>query len=249
MRAALERSLELLEPLPPGPEHVETYGRMSSLEALSGRSPELGLEWAEKAVSLGEELGLRRELVRAYQWRGLMRCELGDLAGIDDLEHGLAETIELRMSLAIPAYVNLADHVWRQRGPARGVGDPEEGDRHRRRGAEARRPGRWRSHAGCSTTSVAGTSSSRSPRAFAASRRRTAPPSQARWRRGMPHSFSSAVGRSKRAQLSPRHVLEGARKIEDPQVLGPALVASALVAEAQRRRGISPPQRRGVPIT
>ena len=50
MRAALERALELLEPLPPGPEHVEIYGRMASLEALSGRSPQLGLEWAEKAV-------------------------------------------------------------------------------------------------------------------------------------------------------------------------------------------------------
>ena len=58
MRAALERSLELLEPLLPGPEHVETYGRMASLEALSGRSPEMGLEWAE-------EVGVARRGARA----------------------------------------------------------------------------------------------------------------------------------------------------------------------------------------
>ena len=118
MRAALERSLELLEPLPPGPEHVETYGRMASLESMSGGSPQLGLDWAEKAVSLGEELRLPRELSRAYQWRGLMRCELGDLAGIEDLERGLALALEFREVGLIPAYVNLADHVWRQRGPA-----------------------------------------------------------------------------------------------------------------------------------
>ncbi len=86
MRAALEHSLELLEPLPPGPEHVDTYGRMASLESSAAARRRLALEWAEKAVSLGEELGLRRELVRAYQWRGLMRCELGDLAGLEDLE-------------------------------------------------------------------------------------------------------------------------------------------------------------------
>ncbi len=49
MRAALERSLEILEPLPPGPEHVEIYGRMASLESMSGGSPQLALDWAEKA--------------------------------------------------------------------------------------------------------------------------------------------------------------------------------------------------------
>ena len=119
MRAALERSLELLEPLPPGPEHVETYGRMASLESIerAGRRRS-GSSGRRRRSSLGEELGLRRELVRAYQWRGLMRCELGDLAGIEDLERGLAEAIDLRMPLVIPAYVNLADQVWRQRGPA-----------------------------------------------------------------------------------------------------------------------------------
>ena len=74
-------------------------GGWSSLEALSGRSPEAWARVGGEGDRLGEQLGLRRELVRAYQWRGLMRCELGDLAGIEDLERALAEAIELRMVL------------------------------------------------------------------------------------------------------------------------------------------------------
>jgi class 3 adenylate cyclase/tetratricopeptide (TPR) repeat protein len=232
MRAALERSLELLEPLPPGPEHVETYGRMASLEALSGRSPEIGLEWAEKAVSLGEKLGLRRELVRAYQWRGLMRCELGDLGGIADLEHGLAETIELRMPLAIPAYVNLADHVWRQRGPAPALEIQRKAiDMSTRRGGTPTWPqaescwmlydlGRWdellevaegvrsfeEAHGAAQPGAMAGTYA-----AFVLIRR----------------------GAIDESATVAENVLAHARRIEDPQVLGPALVASALVADAQ----------------
>ena len=77
MRAALERALELVEPLSPGPEHVEIYGRMAALESLSGGSPQVGFEWADKSVALGEELGLRREVVRGYQWRGMARCGSG----------------------------------------------------------------------------------------------------------------------------------------------------------------------------
>jgi class 3 adenylate cyclase/tetratricopeptide (TPR) repeat protein len=232
MRAALDRSLELLEPLSPGPEHVETYGRMSSLEALSGRSPEASLEWAERAIDLGEQLGLRRELVRAYQWRGLMRCELGDLAGIEDLERGLAEAIELRMVLAISAYVNLADHVWRQRGPAAALEIQRAAiDVATKRGGVPTWPqaescwmlydlGRWdqlldvadgirrveEAHGAAQPGAMAGTYA-----AFVLIRR----------------------GALDKGAPAAEDMLELARRIEDPQVLGPALVAAALVAEAQ----------------
>jgi class 3 adenylate cyclase/tetratricopeptide (TPR) repeat protein len=117
MEEAQRKAIAVLEPLPPGPELVEAYARMSPLSSFMGLPPQEALDWAERAIALGEQLGLRRELIRPLQWRGLMRCELGDLAGIEDLERSLAEVLELR-GIAIPAFVNLADQVWRQRGPA-----------------------------------------------------------------------------------------------------------------------------------
>jgi class 3 adenylate cyclase/tetratricopeptide (TPR) repeat protein len=231
MRAALERSLELLEPLPPGPELVETFGRMASVESMSGGSPQRGLEWAEKAVSLGEELGLRRELVRAYQWRGLMRCELGDLAGIEDLERGLAETIDLRMPPAIPAYVNLADAVWRQRGPAAALEIQREAiELATRRGGTPTWPqaescwmlydlGRWDE-----LLQVAD-----GIRRFEETHGAAQPGAMAQ---GYAAFVLVQRGALEEGAATAANVLEHARKIEDPQVLGPALVASALVDEA-----------------
>ena len=126
METALDRALELLEPLPPGSELVDIYGRRAALESMKAQSPARALEWAEKAIALAESLGERRGLVRGLMWRGLMRCELGDLAGIEDLERALHDAIELRVVM-IPAYINLADQVWRQRGPAAALEIQEAG--------------------------------------------------------------------------------------------------------------------------
>ncbi len=126
METALDRALELLEPLPPGSELVDIYGRRAALESMKAQSPARALEWAEKAIALAESLGERRGLVRGLMWRGLMRCELGDLAGIEDLERALHDAVELRVVM-IPAYVNLADQVWRQRGPAAALEIQEAG--------------------------------------------------------------------------------------------------------------------------
>jgi class 3 adenylate cyclase/tetratricopeptide (TPR) repeat protein len=231
MRAALERSLELLEPLPPGPEHVETYGRMASLESMSGGSPQLGLDWAEKAVLLGEELRLPRELSRGYQWRGLMRCELGDLAGIEDLERGLALALEFREVGLIPAHVNLADHVWRQRGPAAALEIQRAAiEFAERRGGTPTWPqaescwmlydlGRWDELL-----------------EVAEGIRRVEEAHGAAQPGAMAQTYAALVliqrGAYDAGASLTASMLERARKIEDPQVLGPALVASALVAEA-----------------
>ena len=232
MRGALERSLELLEPLPPGPELVDTYGRMASLESFSGRAPEIGLEWAEKAVSLGVELGLRQELIRAYQWRGLLRCELGDLAGLEDIELALAETVELRLPLMIPAYVNLADQVWRQHGPAAALEIQTEAiELSIKRGGTPTWPqgescwmlydlGRWDELL-----------------RVAEDVRRVEELHGAAQPGTMAQTYTAAVlvqrGAVDESAAAAEDALAHARTIEDPQVLGPALVVSALVAEAQ----------------
>jgi class 3 adenylate cyclase/tetratricopeptide (TPR) repeat protein len=232
MRAALERSLELMQPLPPGPELVETFGRMASAESMSGGSPTIGLEWAEKAVSLGEDLRLPRELSRAYQWRGLMRCELGDLAGIEDLERGLAMALEVRHVGVIPAYVNLADQVWRQRGPAAALEIQTEAiELATRRGGTPTWPqaescwmlydlGRWDE-----LLQVA-----EGIRSFEETHGAAQPGAMAQ---GYAAFVLIRRGALEQGAVTAANVLAHARKIEDPQVLGPALVASALVAEAQ----------------
>jgi class 3 adenylate cyclase/tetratricopeptide (TPR) repeat protein len=229
MRAALERSLELLEPLPPGPELVETYGRMASLTSLSGESPEIALGWAAKAVSLGEELGLRRELVRAYQWRGLMRCELGDLSGIEDLEHSLAEAIELRMVLMIPAYVNLADQVWRQRGPAAALEIQTTAiNLSRSRGGNPT----WPQGESCWMLYDLG---EWDELLLVAEEIRLAEQERGAAQPGAMAQTYKALVMTHRGLPDGAVVAEAAlahaRRIEDPQVLGPALVASALVAQ------------------
>jgi class 3 adenylate cyclase/tetratricopeptide (TPR) repeat protein len=232
MRAVLERSLELLEELPPGPDHVETYARMASLESMSGQSPRIGLEWAERAVALGEELGLRRDLVSAYQWRGLMRCELGDLAGIEDLERGLAEALDLRQPLAIAAYVNLADQVWRQRGPAAALEiDREAIEIGNKRGGKPTWPmaescwmlydlGEWEE-----LLRVA-----EEIRQFEEAHGPAQPG-------GIAGAYAALVliqrGAIDESATIAANTLALARNIQDPQVLGPALVASALVEQAQ----------------
>ena len=231
MRAALERSLELLEPLPPGPEHVETYGRMASFMGLSGESPEAGLEWAERAIALGEKLGLRRELIRPYQWRGLTRCELGDLAGIEDLERALAEASELRM-IVIPAYVNLADQVWRQRGPAAALAIQREAiDLSRSRGG---RP-TWPQAESCWMLYDLGEWDellrvAEEVRHFEEAHGPAQPTAMAQTYAALVLIWRGVLDEGARAA---EDVLVHARKIEDPQVLGPALAASALVADAQ----------------
>ncbi|MDH4283567.1 MAG: AAA family ATPase, partial [Myxococcales bacterium] len=118
MERALVHSLELLESLQPEPELVDAYGLMASLRTFQGRTPEESLAWADKSIELADDLGFQgREVLNARMWRGHQRCELGDLGGIADLETALADALDLGVGGAVSAYVNLADNVWRLRGP------------------------------------------------------------------------------------------------------------------------------------
>ena len=229
---ALERSLDAPGTAPPGPELVETYGRMAALESMSGGvAAACAATGRRRRSSLGEELRLPRELSRAYQWRGLMRCELGDLAGIEDLERGLALALEFREVGVIPAHVNLADQVWRQRGPAAALEIQRTAiEFAERRGGTPTWPkaescwmlydlGRWDEllEVAEGIRSVEEAHGAAQPGAMA-------------------QTYAALVliqrGALDASASVAANVLERARKIEDPQVLGPALIASALVAEA-----------------
>ena len=89
-------SVALLEGSP-SPELVIAYGRMAAVDALGGRS-EQALEWANKAIELAQEIGLRN-IVRPLSMRGVARIDLGDRDGIEDLRAAL----QLSLELGLPA--------------------------------------------------------------------------------------------------------------------------------------------------
>ena len=81
------QAVALLEPLPAGQELVGALTELARAEALRGRS-ETGLDYAERALSLAQELRLEQP-GRALGYRGVARVNLGDLGGLDDLRQAI----------------------------------------------------------------------------------------------------------------------------------------------------------------
>ena len=77
-------ALEKLERHPPGEELLRAYSRHAGQLAIGGKSKE-ALVSVEKALQLGERLGSSTHAARMYQFRGIARVDLGDLEGIDDI--------------------------------------------------------------------------------------------------------------------------------------------------------------------
>ncbi len=120
-RALLDQVIELLEREPPGPELAGAYGQMAREAMLSGNATE-GLEWSERALALAEELGMNEVAVMALQFRGYARCDLGDLGGVDDLREARRASLELGLGQeTVRAHINLGDFVWLIEGPAKGL--------------------------------------------------------------------------------------------------------------------------------
>ena len=110
-------ALALLEPLPPGPELVRALNEMTAMETLQGRS-EAGIRYAERALSLAEELGLDRP-ARAIGYRGLARAQLGDPGGLEDMREALALAVDAGQGReAAEQYNNLGFELWVFDGPA-----------------------------------------------------------------------------------------------------------------------------------
>ena len=195
MRAALERSLELLEPLPPGPELVDDIRANGVAQRASAasrrRSGSSGprRRWRSASSSgSGASWSARTS--------GAVSCAAssGTSQGSRTSSARSPRQSSCGMPLVIPAYVNLADQVWRQRGPAAALEIQTEAIDVAIEARGQRRPGRRQSRAGCSTTWAGGTSSCESPRMSAASRRCTARHNLERWRRRTRRSCSSMRG-------------------------------------------------------
>src|SRR5215213_10124813 len=86
--AAANAALEVLEPLPPGPELAMAYSNLAQLRLLD-HDLEGTLRWGTRAIALAEQLGETETLVHALNNVGSARHYAGDDLGHEDLERSL----------------------------------------------------------------------------------------------------------------------------------------------------------------
>jgi class 3 adenylate cyclase/tetratricopeptide (TPR) repeat protein len=108
--AHFERAQELDEGLPVSPEKLFVVSQVARFLTIGGQWRE-GLELAEQAIAMGEELGDREWLGDALNTRGVARCLLGEPDGVSDLERSLELGLELKSARALRAYINLGTRL------------------------------------------------------------------------------------------------------------------------------------------
>jgi class 3 adenylate cyclase/tetratricopeptide (TPR) repeat protein len=119
-------ALELLEPLPPGPELVDALAGAAFNATLDGQ-PEEGIALAERALEVAEEAGLARP-AKALGYRGVARCGLGDAGGLADLREALALAIQAGKGReAALLYNNLGVSLRNSEGPLAALQNFAEG--------------------------------------------------------------------------------------------------------------------------
>jgi class 3 adenylate cyclase/tetratricopeptide (TPR) repeat protein len=228
----LDEAIALLERHPPGPELADAYGFSTGRYAIGGR-PELALPMAEKAIALSERLGLDSLKARTLQLRGIAKCDLGDLSGVDDIRDGWRSAIAhgwVRESTA--GFSNFGTWTWLSRGAEDAIAIYEDGIEFlSRRGnhggavwcrAESTWPlfdlGRWDDLL----------ESAELVEAFAAERGASQPLLMALASKARVLFYR---GRVAEAAAISRDLLPRARTAQDPQVISPALSLAALVEQ------------------
>ncbi len=117
-RRLLEEAVEILEAEPPGPELVRAWTRMAG-QHLSFSTYAECKEDAERALDLANRLGMDDEAVRARQFLGAARCEMGDAGGLADLWAALRQGLDVGLGEeVVVTYGNLAYQLWLRDGPA-----------------------------------------------------------------------------------------------------------------------------------
>jgi class 3 adenylate cyclase/tetratricopeptide (TPR) repeat protein len=117
-RQILENAIELLAPLGETPELARALVASARDLAMGGSASE-ALEVAKQAFAISERLGMQSEAARALQWVGIMRTELGDLRGVDDVREALVRALDRDVDSFVTstAYNNLAEMLSRSAGP------------------------------------------------------------------------------------------------------------------------------------
>jgi class 3 adenylate cyclase/tetratricopeptide (TPR) repeat protein len=120
-------AVELLETRPPGSALVVAYSYAASAAQNLGHWAE-ALERSEKALRLAEQLRDQRGTSAALCNRGYVRCEQGDLAGLDDLQDALNIALSQNMGKeASEAYGALSDLLWWIKGPPSAIESNKQG--------------------------------------------------------------------------------------------------------------------------
>jgi tetratricopeptide (TPR) repeat protein len=109
-------ALALLESRPPGSELVDALADMAAVESMQGR-PEVGVHYAERALSLAARLGMNRP-ARALGFRAMARHILGDAGSLDDYREAIAIATKAALGREVALlYNNLGAALWTFRGP------------------------------------------------------------------------------------------------------------------------------------
>lgn len=115
------QAVDILKPLPPGPQLVDALAGLAMDEALQGRAA-IGLEYADHALVLADELGLPRP-ARALGYRGVARCLLGDERGIRDMREAITFATEAGQGEGVAMlHNNLGMALWTLEGPEAALG-------------------------------------------------------------------------------------------------------------------------------
>ena len=137
-RGTIAEALRLLQDHPTSVELAGACTQMAFFELVTGRS-EQSMTWVDKALAIGAVTDIGEHEVRALELRGLARCELGDLAGLDDVRAALKMALDLGFSNhAVSIANNLGEDEWPVQGPAAALKTLDRGiEFARRRGLEA----------------------------------------------------------------------------------------------------------------
>jgi class 3 adenylate cyclase/tetratricopeptide (TPR) repeat protein len=120
-KEVLDRARRLLEGEPPSPALAEVYVSQADVEMFAGRTAE-SLAWAERALALADVPGAETSLINALHIRGNARCELGDPRGLDDFREALDRSVALGDTVTIITTRSyLGEWSWLATGPGEGL--------------------------------------------------------------------------------------------------------------------------------
>ncbi len=107
----LERAHALVQDLPSSPGKARVLSQVSRYRMLAG-ADEDAIRIGEAALAMADELGLVELQVQALVNIGTSRANMGDAAGVEDLERAVAMAVAAGSSSVARAYNNLAVSVW-----------------------------------------------------------------------------------------------------------------------------------------
>lgn len=120
-RDILGKAMALLQEERPSVELVNAFTEMAGHMALQGRLREAAT-LLERSLALARTVDADEPVPRALGFRGAVRCELGDLSGLEDLQQALDLALKMGLGREAARMRGLqAEVLWATEGPARAL--------------------------------------------------------------------------------------------------------------------------------